>query len=141
VVKVATQLVLAQNPGWVTGEQIVVSQTEYSTWNTTQVEVCTIAAISTDGKTVTLSTPLKHRHYAGPVTASASSPANVKAQWLAGAAGVITRNVVIKGDVTNYHSASTYGGHVWIGKLVQGTKTAQKTFLGRMMASAVRRVS
>jgi hypothetical protein len=58
-----------------------------------------IKAISADGKTITLARPLKYRHYAGPVTLSASSPALVKQQKLAAAVGLLTRNIVIMGKV------------------------------------------
>jgi hypothetical protein len=63
------------------------------------VETNVITAVSSDGKTLTLATPLKYRHYAGPVTDSSSSPALVKQKQLAAAVGLLSRNVVIKGDV------------------------------------------
>ena len=135
----ATTLTLVDNPGWAVGSRIVVSQTEYSSFNTSlsQVETNTVAAVSADGRTLTLKTPLKYRHYAGPLSANAASPASVRGQYLRAAVGLLSRNVVVKGDVVRYNSAPTFGAHIYTGVVVTGTGKSAVTWRGQLTMSSV----
>ena len=129
----STTLTLTENPGWSAGSRIVLSQTEYASWNATATEVETnyVSAVSTDGKTLTLRTPLKYRHYAGPLTASTTSP--LASRRLAAAVGLLTRNIVVMGDI----SASHFGGHIYTGKTSTGAGVGLVNWQGMLTLSGV----
>jgi hypothetical protein len=116
----ATTLTLSENPGWAVGSRVVLSQTEYASWQTnlTQVESNYITAVSADGKTLTLRSPLKYRHYAGPVTADAASP--LASRRLAAAVGLSSRNIVVMGNTKLEGSAPDFGGHIHTTKTTTG---------------------
>ena len=135
----ANTLVLAENPGWAVGSRIVVSPTEYPAVNTslTQVETNYITGVSADGRTLTLRTPLQYRHFAGPLSLHASAPAQLKSTRLAAAVGLLSRNVVVMGDVLHYSSVPSFGGHIYSGIVKTGAGAFAKLWQGQVTASAV----
>ena len=135
----ANTLVLSENPGWAVGNRIVVSPTEYPSWNNslTQVETNYITGVSADGRTLTLRSPLKYRHFAGPLSMHATAPAKLKNTRLAAAVGLLSRNVVVMGDTVSYSSASNFGGHIYSGITKTGAGKFVKTWEGQVTASAV----
>ena len=135
----ANTLVLAESPGWAVGSHIVVSPTEYSSWNNslTQVETNYITGVSADGRTLTLRSPLKYRHFAGPLSLHATAPAKLKNTRLAAAVGLLSRNVVVMGDMVHYSSAPSFGGHIYSGIVKTGAGAFAKVWQGQVTASAV----
>jgi hypothetical protein len=133
----ATTLTLSDTPGWSVGNRIVVSQTEYSSWNTslTQVENNYITAVSADCKTLTLRSPLKYRHYAGPVTANAASP--LASRHLAAAVGLLSRNIVVMGDTKLESSRPDFGGHIYTTKATTGAGLGLVNWQGKLTLSGV----
>jgi hypothetical protein len=97
---------------WRAGDSIVVTPTEY---DHTQVETATIASVSADGLTVSLAAPLAFNHWAG--AAGASGP--TARVTLSAAVGLLTRNVVVRGDLSG--AADTYGGHMFVSAVVRTT--------------------
>ena len=135
----ANTLVLAESPGWAVGNRIVVSPTEYPSWNNslTQVETNYITGVSADGRTLTLRSPLKYRHFAGPLSLHATAPAKLKNTRLAAAVGLLSRNVVVMGDVVRYSTVPSFGGHIYSGIVKTGAGAFAKVWQGQVTASAV----
>ena len=135
----ANTLILSENPGWAVGNRIVISPTEYPSWNNslTQVETNYITGVSADGRTLTLRSPLKYRHFAGPLSMHATAPAKLRNTRLAAAVGLLSRNVVVMGDTVSYSSAPSFGGHIYSGIVKTGAGAFAKTWEGQVTASAV----
>lgn len=83
----ATQIVLAEAPGWRVGDRVVIAT---SSTRMDDYDAAEIAAI--DGKTVTLKAPLKFKHF-GTVRMVGDEKVDVRAE-----VGLINRNIVIAGD-------------------------------------------
>lgn len=92
---------------WNKGDTIVLTPTEYD-YN--QVESVVIDSVSADGKTLTLTTPLQYSHFAGFAGTNAASP--IGRTRLAGAVGLLSRNILIRGNLVN--NDDRYGGHVFV---------------------------
>ena len=80
--------------------------------------------MSSDGLTVSFTTPLRYTHFAGDVSTTSHTGAPLRA---AAAAGLLTRNIVIRGDQTDPADAG-YGGHIAV---VCITRAGQPTVWGR----------
>ena len=133
----ATTLTLASPVRWYKGEQITLAPTEWDL--PMQAETATLAAdVSADGLTLTLDAPLAYRHYAGPLATGPTTAAAASAR-LGAAVGLLTRNVVIRGNVSDapiliqdansaaapYLGPDTYGGHVLVAAVARpGTPRA-----------------
>jgi hypothetical protein len=90
---------------WFPGDSLVLTPTEY---DHTQVETVTVSAVSGDGRTVTVTSPLLYTHFAG--AAGTTGPtASIR---LAAAVGLLSRNVVVRGALAT--PTDTYGGHVFV---------------------------
>jgi cell migration-inducing and hyaluronan-binding protein len=95
----ATQLQLAGAPDWRAGDKLVVASTDFDPG---RAEVVTVASRS--GALVTLSQPLAFAHY-GELQTIAGKTVDERAE-----VGLLTRNVVIRGDSAS--SAAGLGGHI-----------------------------
>jgi hypothetical protein len=128
----SSQLILSNNVSWSAGDAIVVGTTEYTSWNNSlsETETATIAAVSTDGKTLTLSSPLRFRHFAGRLSNNISSP--VYNSVLGAAVGLLSRNVKVFGDMSAESSESHHGGHILVTTATLGGSANRITFRGRL---------
>ena len=111
VVPGATTLVLAARVegDWFPGQRLVISPTSY---DTTEEETGEIASVV--GATVTLTAPLLRRHYAGPAAANGTGAAVL----LRAAVGLLSRNVVFRGNLTS--GSDTYGGVLFTSVVTRG---------------------
>jgi hypothetical protein len=102
---------------WAAGQSVVITETEWSSSNQslTQVELADIASVSADGLTLTLARPLRFAHYAGRLSNNPNSPAY--GRRVAAAVGLLSRNVVVRGDVTN---SPSYGGRIFVSRIRTG---------------------
>jgi hypothetical protein len=102
----ATTLQMSQSVqgAWFAGDQLAIAPTEY---DYTQIDEVTIKSVS--GSTVTLTSPLKYTHYAGPAGAPGSATHNIK---LAASVGLLTRNVVFRGNMSDAND--TYGATIFV---------------------------
>jgi hypothetical protein len=128
----SSQLILSSSVSWSVGDAIVVGTTEYTSWNNSlsETETATIAAVSTDGKTLTLSSPLRFRHFAGRLSSDTSSP--VYNSVLGAAVGLLSRNVKVLGDMSAESSESHHGGHILVTTVTLGGSANRMTFRGRL---------
>ncbi len=128
----SSQLILSSNVSWSVGDAIVVGATEYSSWNNSlsETETATIAAVSTDGKTLTLTSPLRFRHFAGRLSSNTSSP--VYNSFLGAAVGLLSRNVKVYGDMSAESSELHHGGHILVTTVTLGGSANRMTFRGRL---------
>lgn len=115
--------------GWTAGDKIVITPTEYDDGVNSEVETHTILSISADGKVITLSTPLKFSHFAGMASTNPSSP--VRTVSLAAAVGLLSRSIVVRGELLN--PSDTYGGHIFVSKF----KRSSSSFIGTLFANEV----
>ena len=95
----ATQLVLAEAPGWSAGDRIVVAPSGFS-----QHEAESRVVQRIEGTTVTLDAPLAHRHVGEPLRI-AGIDVERRAE-----VGLLTRGIRIEGDEASEESG--IGGHV-----------------------------
>jgi hypothetical protein len=128
----SNQLVLSSNVSWSAGDAIIVGTTEYSSWNNSlsETEAVTIAAVSADGKILTLSSPLRFRHFAGRLSSDSSSP--VYNSVLAAAVGLLSRNVKVYGDMSAESSESHHGGHILVTTVTLGGSVNRMTYRGQL---------
>lgn len=96
----ATQLLLERNPGWRTGDRIVLASSDY---NQGQAEERVVAGVS--GTTITVSAPLAHEHY-GEIVSVSGTAVDERAE-----VGLLTRNITIRGDTG---VTPGYGGHLMV---------------------------
>jgi hypothetical protein len=92
----ATNITLTEPAGsaWPVGATVVLTPTNY---DISQREEKTISAVSADGLTVSFTTPLLYSHFSGVVSQTSHSGDPVE---LRAAAGLLTRNVVIRGNLS-----------------------------------------
>jgi cell migration-inducing and hyaluronan-binding protein len=95
----ASQLQLAEAPDWRAGDRLVVASTDF---DPNHAEVVAVASVS--GATVSLAQPLQFTHY-GELQSFAGRTLDERAE-----VGLLTRNVVIRGDSAT--SEGGYGGHL-----------------------------
>jgi cell migration-inducing and hyaluronan-binding protein len=96
----ATTIQLERNPGWRTGDRLVLASSDY---NQNQAEQALIAGVS--GTTVTLTAPLAHAHFGQILTVSGVT-VDERAE-----VGLLSRNIRIEGDPG---SSPGYGGHMMV---------------------------
>ena len=97
----ATQITLKDAPGWRAGDWIVITSTDY---RAEHAEERKIAAIS--GKTVTFAGGLNYQHWC------ATDAFNAQTLQECAEVGLLTRNIVIRGDAQS--RTSSFGGHVMV---------------------------
>jgi cell surface hyaluronidase len=121
----ATQLTLADAPNWRAGDQIVIAPTGVDPF---EAEVRTITAVNS--RTVTLDKALAYPHF-GQTQTYDGITIDTRAE-----VGLLTRNVVIRGDDAS--TAAAFGAHVMVmagGKArisgVEMYRVGQKALFGR----------
>ncbi|XP_076157842.1 PKHD1 like 1, tandem duplicate 1 [Alosa pseudoharengus] len=101
-------LTLRRAVDWQVGDEVVISTTSYDPW---QTEKRTIAAISDDLMTLTLSAPLTHTHLGKTYSISGSS----RTYTLAADVGLLTRNIKIIGHAHAELYSQSFGARVLVG--------------------------
>uniref|UniRef100_A0A3Q2Z1Q4 PKHD1 like 1, tandem duplicate 1 n=1 Tax=Hippocampus comes TaxID=109280 RepID=A0A3Q2Z1Q4_HIPCM len=91
----SSTLTLMEPVDWKAGDEVIISTTSYSVWETEKRE---IAVVSADGRVLTLNRPLSHTH--------------VK---LAADVGLLTRNIKIIGDEYANMFAESFGARMLVG--------------------------
>jgi hypothetical protein len=86
---------------WFAGDRIVLTATDY---NSTKFEEAVVTSVS--GTIVNLASPLTYRHFSGAAGATGAAAST----YLRAAVGLLTRNVVFRGNLTSLDD--TYGAHV-----------------------------
>eukprot|EP01124_Arcella_intermedia_P021841 TRINITY_DN3119_c0_g1_i1.p1 TRINITY_DN3119_c0_g1~~TRINITY_DN3119_c0_g1_i1.p1 ORF type:complete len:1227 (-),score=287.50 TRINITY_DN3119_c0_g1_i1:44-3724(-) len=118
-----TFVLLAESPAWVAGDEIVIASTDLTRrddtsiktyndrtnrYNDFQDERRIITSIS--GNRVNFDTPLKYQHYGKKWTSPDDPSVTID---LRGEVGLLTRNIVIRGDITQGTTAADHwGGHI-----------------------------
>ena len=92
---------------WTIGSTVVLSSTEYDTRQREQVVITAI-----QGSTITFTPALVYRHFAGLIDYSATSTVSFAAK-----VGLLTRNVVIQGQMTADNLAGGWGGHIVVSEI------------------------
>jgi cell migration-inducing and hyaluronan-binding protein len=96
----SSQLQLAEPPDWRAGDRLVVAATDF---DPDHAEVVSVASVS--GTTVTLEAPLAFSHF-GELQTIAGRTVDERAE-----VGLLTRNIVIRGDSASSQEAG-FGGHI-----------------------------
>lgn len=108
---------------WAPGDVIAVSATEY---NHTQVETAVISSVA--GSVVTLTLPLRFRHFAGSMLRNGTTmPSNASAPTtvLRATVSLLSRNVIVRGNTVN--DADQYGAHVMVTSFIENAGTRTET--------------
>jgi hypothetical protein len=103
----ANQIIMAQPVDWEIGEEIVIVS---SRLNWEEAEQRTIHAMSNDGLTITLDTPLNYPHLGVLKTYTRSTDNKTWTADLRAEVGLLTHNVKIQGDPNSVTDG--YGGHI-----------------------------
>ncbi|XP_056273684.1 fibrocystin-L-like [Pseudoliparis swirei] len=101
-------LELSQPVDWQVGDEVVVSTTSYDAWETEKHQ---IAAVSTDGRVLTLNRPLNHAHIGEAHSVSGTSSSYV----LAADVGLVTRNIKIIGEEYPEMMSESFGARLLVG--------------------------
>ncbi|KAI4871505.1 hypothetical protein NFI96_027165, partial [Prochilodus magdalenae] len=91
----STTLTLMDSVTWRVGDEIVIASTGHR-HSQIENEVRVIAAVSADGRTLTLTQPLNYTHLGVSVTLPDGTVFEARAE-----VGVLTRNIVVRGSVNN----------------------------------------
>lgn len=97
----ATSIELAESVNWAAGDTIVLAPSGFAP---EEGEVAAIASVS--GTRVTLAAPLRHTHL-GTVQTIEGRAVDMRAE-----VGLLSRNVVVRGDATS--ATTRFGGHVMV---------------------------
>nr|XP_061786823.1 fibrocystin-L-like [Nerophis lumbriciformis] len=101
-------LTLAEAVDWKVGDEVVISTTGYSAWETEKREV---AEVSADGRVLTLSQPLTHTH----VGETHSVPGTSLSYTLAADVGLLSRNIKILGQDYADMMEESFGARLLVG--------------------------
>uniref|UniRef100_UPI0037E8D1AF fibrocystin-L-like n=1 Tax=Semicossyphus pulcher TaxID=241346 RepID=UPI0037E8D1AF len=101
-------LTLSRSVDWQAGDEIGISTSSYNTWET---EKHKIAAVSADGRTLTLDQPLSHKHNGETHPVSGTS----RSYTLAADVGLLTRNIKIIGEEYKEMKQESYGARLLVG--------------------------
>lgn len=93
---------LQESVDWVVGDRIVISSTEY---DASYYETGIIQSVTPDHRTLTLSQPLLHRHFAGDVSSGRGDIS------LRAVVGKLNRNIRFEG-ATGANEGNNYGAHI-----------------------------
>ncbi|MBX2855504.1 MAG: CHRD domain-containing protein [Rhodobacteraceae bacterium] len=105
----ATQITLADNTGWRIGDKIAIAS---SGFDMDEAEERVIVAVSVDGKTITLDSPLQHKHFGEIETYDNGLQGQNYQSWeldMRAEVALLSRNVTIQGDADS--ATDGYGGH------------------------------
>ncbi|XP_071356429.1 PKHD1 like 1, tandem duplicate 1 [Trachinotus anak] len=101
-------LTLAQSVDWQVGDEVVISTTSYSAWETEKRQ---ITAVSSDGRMVTLNQPLTYTHIGETHSVSGTS----RSYTLAADVGLLTRNIRIIGQEYPDMMKDSFGARLLVG--------------------------
>ncbi|XP_029369318.1 PKHD1 like 1, tandem duplicate 1 isoform X2 [Echeneis naucrates] len=102
------RLTLSQSVDWQVGDEVVISTTSYSAWETEKRQ---IAAKSVDGRVLTLSQPLTHTHIGETHSVSETS----LSYTLAADVGLLSRNIRIIGQEYPDMMQESFGARLLVG--------------------------
>ncbi|XP_068431576.1 PKHD1 like 1, tandem duplicate 1 [Clinocottus analis] len=109
----SSTLRLSESVDWQVGDEVVISTTSYDAWET---EKRRIAAVSADGRVLTLNQTLTHTHIGETHSVSGSS----SSYRLAADVGLVTRNIKIIGAEYPEMMAESFGARVLVGSYSSG---------------------
>ncbi|XP_040908783.1 LOW QUALITY PROTEIN: PKHD1 like 1, tandem duplicate 1 [Toxotes jaculatrix] len=101
-------LTLAQSVDWQVGDEVVISTTSYSAWETEKRQ---ITAVSADGRILTLDQPFTHTHIGETHSVSGTSVSYT----LAADVGLLTRNIRIIGEEYPDMMRESFGARLVVG--------------------------
>ncbi|XP_062266639.1 PKHD1 like 1, tandem duplicate 1 [Platichthys flesus] len=101
-------LTLSQAVDWQVGDEVLISTTSYSAWET---EKRFIGAVSADGRTLTLNSSLTHTHIGETHSVSGTS----RSYTLAADVGLLTRNIKILGQEYPDMMKDSFGARLLVG--------------------------
>ncbi|XP_019729703.1 PKHD1 like 1, tandem duplicate 1 [Hippocampus comes] len=104
----SSTLTLMEPVDWKAGDEVIISTTSYSVWETEKRE---IAVVSADGRVLTLNRPLSHTH----VGEIHSIEGTLRSYKLAADVGLLTRNIKIIGDEYANMFAESFGARMLVG--------------------------
>ncbi|XP_065139309.1 fibrocystin-L-like [Paramisgurnus dabryanus] len=113
-------LFLEETVDWKVGDQILLSTTSY---DPRQTEICTINAVSDNGRTLILDRPVSYTH----IGKRYNVPGSSRSYQLAGDVGLLTRNIKIIGQEYPAMNTQSYGARV----LVATVPGAKSDYRGR----------
>ena len=136
----ATTLTLDRDTDIKVGDRITVAPTEYPGVgsNPVQLETVTVSAVASNGRALTFTPALAHRHFAGTVDLGRD-----RSVTLSAAVGVLSRNVKISSNMETElvnGEADTFGGHMVVGEMygeADGVSGLRAKFQGRIHLSFV----
>ncbi|XP_050924319.1 LOW QUALITY PROTEIN: PKHD1 like 1, tandem duplicate 1 [Lates calcarifer] len=102
------KLTLAQSVDWQVGDEVLISTTSYSAWETEKRQ---ITAVSADGRVLTLNQPLTHTHIGETYPVSGTSISYT----LAADVGLLTRNIKIIGQEYSEMMQESFGARLLVG--------------------------
>ncbi|KAG9339164.1 hypothetical protein JZ751_024022 [Albula glossodonta] len=109
----SSTLSLQEAVDWQVGDEVVISTTSYDLWET---ETRRIAAISVDGRTLTLNRSLSYTH----IGESYSISGSVRQYRLAADVGLLSRNIKITGEDYPGLSSESFGARVLVSSFSNG---------------------
>ncbi|XP_061682368.1 PKHD1 like 1, tandem duplicate 1 [Syngnathoides biaculeatus] len=109
----SSALILVEPVDWKAGDEVVISTTSYSVWET---EKRKIAVVSADGRVLTLSEPLNHTHIGEKHSIEETS----LSYTLAADVGLLTRNIKIVGQEYANMMAESFGARMLVGTFSSG---------------------
>jgi len=111
--KGATTIALTQAVDWRKGDRITLTPTEY---DHEQLETAEIASVSGSALEVSLTAPLAHSHFSGDVDVDGS-----RKERLAAAVGMLSRNIVFRGEMpaagSGFAAGEDYGAHMYVAEV------------------------
>ncbi|WP_378187025.1 G8 domain-containing protein [Aquimarina sp. W85] len=137
----ATQITLINAVDWEVGDKIALTATGLASgrskaWN--NVDEAVITAISRDKRTLTLKTPLKHKHIGGSKSYTRARDGKTWKVNIQGEVGLLSHYIKIQGKMNGANETNGYGGHIMLMKNsiahvahVELYKMGQKGILGR----------
>ena len=132
-----SQITLSQPVSWRAGQTVALTATNYNA--TRELEELTIASVSADGLRVTFTTPLAYTHFAGVSSPVSHTGAPIV---VAAAAGLLSRNITIRGNQTGAaqafpHGVSLFGdagGAAAVFRSQEGAEDARDTGVAELKA-------
>lgn len=109
----ANTLTLAKSVDWQVGDEVAISTSSYSAWET---EKRKITAVSPDGSVLTLDQPLSHTH----IGETHSVPGTVHSYTLAADVALLTRNIKIIGEEYPDMMKESFGARLLVGSFSSG---------------------
>ncbi|XP_052063080.1 fibrocystin-L-like [Mytilus californianus] len=104
--------------GWVTGNEIVITPTGYSAWETETFKIDAVS-VSNGNTILTLNDTIKYKHLAHEETINGKT-LSVKAE-----VGLLSRNIIVEGEDYSDLYPESFGGYILVGASSIGTGYAR----------------